>query len=405
MRNWAGNYEYRAHALHEPETVEALQELVAGTQKLRVLGSKHSFTAIGDSDELVSLDRLPKAIDHGDGTVTVPGAMRYGELATELNAHGLALRNLGSLPHISVAGAVATATHGSGDTNGNLATAVAALELVTAGGELHTVARGEPDFDGTVVGLGALGAVTRVTLDVEPFYEVRQRVYEGLTWDALHEHFDAITSCGYSVSVFTLWEESAGRVWVKTRGEPPDEVFGARPADGERNPLPGLDPIHCTPQQGVPGPWSDRLPHFRMGFTPSAGEEIQSEYLVPRRHAHEALEALRRLGHAIRPHLQVAEVRTVAADHLWLSPQHEQDTVGIHFTWKREPEAVVRLAGALEVALAPFDFRPHWGKLFLAGAATIADRYERLPDFLALAQRLDPQQKFGNAWLERHVTG
>jgi len=176
MHNWAGTYEYRAQTVHEPETVEALQELVAKTGKLRVLGSRHSFTAIGDSDELVSLERLSQAIEHGDGTVTVPGAMRHGELATELNACGLALHNLGSLPHISVAGAIATATHGSGDANGNLATAVAALELVTAAGELRTVARGDEDFEGMVVGLGALGAVTRVTLDVEPLYEIRQRV-------------------------------------------------------------------------------------------------------------------------------------------------------------------------------------------------------------------------------------
>ncbi len=304
-----------------------------------------------------------------------------------------------------MAGAVATATHGSGDANGNLATEVAALTLVTSAGETLTVRRGEPDFDGAVVSLGALGAVTHVTLDVEPAYEIRQRVFQDLPWDAVHEHFDAITAAGYSVSLFTSWGDAVDQVWVKSRDEPPEELFGARPATADLHPLPGLDPVNCTPQLGVPGAWSDRLPHFQMGFTPSAGEEIQSEYLVPRADALPALEAVRGLGDAIRPALQVCEIRTVAADRLWMSPQYDRDTVGIHFTWKRDPETVGRLAAAVEVALAPFAPRPHWGKFFLAGAATTADRYERLEDFRGLAGRLDPRGAFRNDWLERHVLG
>ncbi len=402
--NWAGTYAYRARELHRPETLEQLQELVARAPRLRVLGSRHSFTDVGDSDELVTLDDLPRDVVVGDGTVSCGGAVRYGDLAEALHAEDLALHNLASLPHISIAGSIATATHGSGDASGNLATAVAALELVTSGGEVVTAARGDENFEGLVVGLGALGAVTRVTLDVEPAYEIAQRVYEGLTWEALFAHFDEITGAGDSVSVFTLWDERAGSVWVKSRADPSrDELFGALPADGERHPIPGLDPVHCTRQQGVPGRWSDRLPHFQMGFTPSVGEEIQSEYHVARADAVAAIEALRALGGALRPALQVTEIRTVAADRLWLSPQYGQDTVGFHFTWRREPELVGRLVAALEVALAPFAPRPHWGKLFLAGAATIADRYERLPDFMRLAERLDPRGAFRNDWLERHV--
>jgi alditol oxidase len=406
--NWAGTYAYGAQLLHRPETVEQLQELVARAPRVGVLGSRHSFSDIADSAELVALDALPAGVvvDHAAGTVTCGGAVRYGELAETLHAEGVALHNLASLPHISVAGAVATATHGSGDASGNLATAVAGLELVTSDGALVTAARGDDDFDGLVVGLGALGAVTRVTLDVEPDYEIAQRVYEGLTWDALFEHFDEITGSGDSVSVFTRWDEIAGSVWVKSRAASQrDELFGALPASGERHPIPGLDPVHCTRQQAVPGRWSDRLPHFQMGFTPSAGEEIQTEYLVPRAHAVAALQAVRALGDAIRPALQVTEIRTVAADRLWLSPQYGQDTVGIHFTWKREPDLVGRLIAALEVALAPFAPRPHWGKLFLTGAATIADRYERLGDFARLGERLDPRGAFRNDWLERHVLG
>jgi alditol oxidase len=406
MRNWADTYTYRAPTLHRPQTIEELRELVARAPRLHVLGSRNSFNDIGDSDELVTLDDLPADVVFGEGTVTCGGAVRYGELAEALDAEGLALHNLASLPHISVAGSIATATHGSGDASGNLATAVAALELVTSEGEVVTAARGDADFDGLVVGVGALGPVTRVTLDVEPAYEMTQRVYEGLAWDALFEHFDEITAAGDSVSVFTLWDDVAGTVWVKSRAESPrDELFGALPAIGERHPIPGLDPVHCTRQQGVPGRWSDRLPHFQMGFTPSVGEEIQSEHHVPRAHGVAAIEALRALGDAMRPALQVAEIRTVAADRLWLSPQYRQDTVGFHFTWRREPEPVARLVAALEVALAPFAPRPHWGKLFLAGAATIADRYERLPDFARLAERLDPRGAFRNDWLERHIIG
>jgi alditol oxidase len=397
--NWAGSYAYRAKALHRPETLEQLQELVARTPRLRVLGSRHSFSDIGDADELVSLDALPAAVIVDETSVSCGGATRYGELAEALDAKGLALHNLASLPHISVAGAIATATHGSG--TANLATAVAGLELVTSAGEVVSTRRGDPDFDGMVVALGALGVVTRVTLDVEPAYEIRQRVFEELPWDALPDVLDA----AYSVSVFTRWEETAGAVWVKARGEPPDELFGAVPATGERHPIPGLDPVHCTRQQGVPGPWSDRLPHFQMGFTPSAGEEIQSEHVVPREHAVAAIEAVRALGDAIRPALQVCEIRTIAADRLWMSPQYGQDTVGLHFTWKREPELVGRLVAAVELALGPYAPRPHWGKVFFAGAATIADRYERLADFRALAERLDPRGAFRNDWLERHVLG
>jgi xylitol oxidase len=396
MRNWAGNYEYRARTVHRPSTMEELREIVSRAHRIRALGSRHSFSDIGDSDELVTLDALPNEIEVGDGTVTVPAHLRYGDVAERLKPEGLALHNLGSLPHISVAGAIATATHGSGTPN--LATAVAALELVTSSGELVTARRGDPDFDGVVVSLGALGVVTRVTLDVEPAYEIRQRVFEGLPWEAVPDAFGA----GYSVSVFTLWNETADQVWVKSRGEPPAELPGAQPAQADLHPL-GLDPVHATRQLGVPGAWSDRLPHFRMEFTPSAGEEIQSEYLVPREHAVAAIDAVRGLGEALRPALQVAEIRTIDADSLWLSPQYGQDTLGFHFTWKREPELVGRLAGALEVALAPFAPRPHWGKVCLAGSATIADRYERLPDFVRLTERLDPRGAFRNDWLERHV--
>lgn len=413
LRNWAGNHAYRPERLHRPSSLEGLREIVAAAPQIRVLGSRHCFNAIGDARELVTLDDLPAGIvvDRAAGTVSCSGAVRYGALAEALEPEGLALRNLASLPHISVAGAIATATHGSGDTNGNLATAVAALELVTSDGDLVTSARGDADFDGLVVGLGALGAVTRVTLDVEPVYEVRQRVFEGLAWDALFERFDAITASAYSISVFNrLHDAAADQVWIKSRvtdeaEQVRDELFGARAATEERHPILGLDPVNCTPQLGRPGLWSDRLPTFRMGFTPSSGEEIQSEFLIPRAHAVAAIEAVRALAGSIRPLLQVCEIRTMAADRLWLSPQHGRDTIGIHFTWKREQQAVERVLAGIESALAPFGARPHWGKLFLATAADLAPLYDRMADFAALAERLDPRGAFRNRWLETRVLG
>ena len=410
--NWAGNYRYRASTLHRPSSVEHLQEVVANAPRVRVLGSRHSFTDLADSAELVSLEGLPKdvAVDHEAGTVSFSAGLRYGELATELEREGLALANLASLPHISVAGAVATATHGSGNAKGNLATSVASLELATSSGQLLNLSRGDPEFDGLVVGLGALGAVTRLTLDVEPAYQVRQRVFEGLAWDALHERFDEITAAGDSVSVFTRWGEAVDQVWVKGRvtGDPEqvhDDLFGAAAAAVDRHPIIELDPVNCTRQLGVPGPWWDRLPHFRMGFVPSSGEELQSEYLIPRHHAAAAIRAVHALGDVVRPLLQVSELRTVAADRLWMSPQHGQDTVAIHFTWHPDPVAVDRVLVELESALAPFQARPHWGKVFVADATTITLLYERLPDFKRLVDRLDPRGAFRNPWLTNHVLG
>ena len=410
--NWAGNHRYPAEVLHRPGTLDQLRAIVAAAPSVHVLGSRHSFNAIADARELVSLDALPAdiAVDRDAGTVSFSAGLRYGDLAAVLEQEGLALHNLASLPHISVAGAIATATHGSGDANGNLATAVAALELVTSEGDVVTARRGDADFDGMVVHLGALGALTRLTLDVEPDYDVRQRVFEGLEWDALFEHYDEITASGYSVSVFSRWGEATEQVWIKSRvtdapEEVRDELFGAPAATVHRHPILGLDPVNCCPQLGIAGRWSDRLPHFRMGFTPSVGEELQSEYHLPRRHAVDAMRALRPLSAAMRPLNQVTEFRTIAADRLWMSAQYEQDTTAFHFTWVPDQPAVEAVLADMEEALAPFGARPHWGKLFRAEAPAVAPLFPRLPDFAALMERLDPRGAFRTEWLEQRVLG
>jgi xylitol oxidase len=410
--NWSGNYAYRASKLHHPSSLDELRELLAGAASVHALGSRHSFTGIGDAGELVTLDRLGGeiSVDPAAGTVSLPGHVTYAELAQALNREGMALANLASLPHISVAGAVATATHGSGDHKGNLATAVVGLELVTSSGELVVAHQGDEGFDGLVVGLGALGVVTRLTLAVEPYYEMRQRVFDELEWESLFEHFDAITAGGESVSVFHRFGERTEQVWVKRRvdGEEPDAaggLFGASPAGSPRHPIAGADAVNATEQLGVPGPWSERLPHFRSGFTPSSGEEIQSEFFVARSDAVAAIEALLALAPRIRPLLLISELRTIAADELWLSPHYRRPSVGLHFTWKREQSAVEQVLGEVEAALSPFAARPHWAKLFMADAAALAPQYERLTDFRRLREQLDPRGAFDNDWLRRRLFG
>ena len=410
--NWAGNVSYAASSLFLPTTIERLQERVAEAPLIRPLGSMHSFNTVADTTgEQVSLRDLSRAIsiDTDARTVTVSGGARYGDFVEELDSAGWAIHNLASLPHISVAGAVATGTHGSGDRNGSLSSAVAGLEMVTADGSVRTVRRGDDDFDGMVVSLGLLGVVTAVTLDIQPTFEVRQDVYENLAWDALQEDFDAITASGYSVSLFTDWSEPGIRlVWVKSRMDDPrveglgESFFGATRAIREHHPLPDLDAGNTTPQLGSPGAWWSRLPHFRLGFTPSNGEEIQAEYLVPRRDALAAIDALRGIGAKLRPHLFVSEIRTVQADGLWLSPSRGVDCVAMHFTFMRHPE-VADLLPTLDAALAPFGGRPHWGKVFETDPTRFESLYPQLPAFRALAQRLDPAGKFRNEFVDRWV--
>jgi len=414
LKNWAGNFEYSTSRLDHPQTVAQMQELVRQYRKMKVLGTRHCFNRIADSTEhLVSSQNLNNVIslDKQARKVTTGAGIRYGQLAEYLNNNGFALHNLASLPHISVAGACATATHGSGNLNGNLSTAVAALEMVTAAGEIVTISREKnaAEFEGVVVGLGALGVVTKLTLNIQPTYMVRQDVYENLSMDRLANHFDEIMSSGYSVSLFTDWQKkNISEVWIKRRieGERPDlqpEFFGAVPATKNLHPIAELSAENCTEQMGAPGPWHERLPHFRMGFTPSSGKELQSEYFVPRQHAYKAILAVEKLHEQIGPHLLISEIRTVAADNLWMSPCYKQDCATIHFTWKQEWPAVSKLLPEIEKQLAPFNARPHWGKLFTMSPQKLRSLYQKLPDFQQLIAKYDPQGKFINEFLHTNI--
>ncbi|MEV6106148.1 FAD-binding protein [Streptomyces sp. NPDC051940] len=411
LANWAGNVTFSPEQVHRPSSVDELSRIVARSRRLRVLGTGHSFNRIADTDgDLVSLDAMPQTVEinRTARTVRVAAGVRYAELARRLHASGLALPNMASLPHITVAGSVATGTHGSGDANGSLATAVRALELVTADGGRQTLRRVEDStrFEGAVVGLGALGVVTALTLDVVPSYDLAQYVYTDLSLDILLRHFDTITSAGYSVSLFTDWSAPRfGQVWIKY--QPPGRPYfpWAKPAEEQVHPVPGMPAANCTDQLGVPGPWHERLPHFRAEFMPSSGAELQSELLVARSAAPDALRELARLGEAIAPVLQIAEVRTVAPDRLWLSPAYERDTVALHFTWRPDAPAVRPVIDLIESRLARFGPRPHWGKLFSATPRQLRARYPRMDDFLALAAALDPRGKFRNAFLRHALYG
>ena len=410
--NWSGHVAFGASTLEAPATIEELQALLARSPRVHPVGTAHSFNDIADTDGIqVDLGRLPQdvEVDADRAIAWLPAAMRYGTAARILDDQGWAVHNLASLGHISVAGTVSTGTHGSGDANPTLSAMVAGVERVTADGDLEVVDAADPSFPGAVVSLGALGILTRVGVRIEPSFTVRQYVFDDIHHDRVEQEFDHIFSAAYSVSFFTTWSSSRlGQVWMKRRdGTDPSwtshQWMGGHLADGPRHPLPGHDPVHCTEQGGVPGPWHERLAHFRLDFTPSSGDELQTEYLLPRDSAPEALRALGDVSAGIQPLVQVSEVRTMTADDLWLSGAYGRPTVGVHFTWRRTPD-VLPLLPELDALFAHFEGRPHWGKLFSA-TRPLADRYPGFGDFAALVQGADPRGKFRNRFIDEVLDG
>ncbi|HEV2710109.1 MAG TPA: FAD-binding protein [Edaphobacter sp.] len=414
--NWSGNLQYHTDHLLQPATVEEAQQAVKSCTKLRALGARHSFNTIADSNfNQISVKALQHmSIDAKARTVTVGGGVTYGQLAPYIDAQGFAVHNLASLPHVSVAGACATATHGSGNKNGNLSTSVAAMEIVTADGNLVHISR-EKDGDqilGAAVALGGLGVVTATTLDIIPNFQMAQVVYENLSFDQLEHNLEAIFGSGYSVSLFTDWQKNrATQVWIKSRLAPggkadmPALFYGATRATKKLHPVTGHSAENCTEQQGIPGPWYERMPHFRMNFTPSSGAELQSEYFVPRDKGYAAIRAVEELRDHITPHLFVTEFRTIAADNLWMSTCHDRDSMTIHFTWKPDWASVKKVLPLIEAKLAPFDVRPHWAKMFTTQPSHIQKLYEKLPDYQAMLKHYDTNGKFRNDFLNTNIFG
>jgi len=416
LKNWAGNLEYSTSKIDYPKSLEEVQQIVKKHSKLKVLGTRHCFNTIADSKyNFISLREMKKivSLDANAKTVTVEGGIKYGELCPWLNDEGFALHNLASLPHISVAGAITTATHGSGVKNKNLCGPVEALEIVTADGDVINFSKKDGEkFYAAVVGLGAIGVITKVTLNIQPTFMMRQWVYTKMPLQQIKEHFDEIVSSGYSVSLFTDWQnESINEVWIKSlvddasNAEAKKDFFGAAPATKNVHPIIELPAENCTEQMGVPGTWYERLPHFKMGFTPSSGKELQAEYFVPHEHAVEAIQAIQKMGKEIGPHLFISEIRTIDADDFWMSTCYKQPSVTIHFTWKQEWNAVSKLLPAIEKELAPFNAKPHWGKLFTMSPSTLASRHQKMNDFKKVVAEFDSKGKFRNEFLEKNIYG
>jgi alditol oxidase len=415
--NWAGNYEFSTTNVHYPTSVEEIQALVKNSRKVKVLGTRHSFNHIADSEDvLISLRNFNNlvALDRERQTVTVEAGMRYGELGVYLDSEGFAVHNMASLPHITIIGACSTATHGSGAKNGSLATAVSRLEFVTADGEIVTLSR-EKDgeqFNGAVVGLGGLGVVTKLTLDIMPRFDMRQEIYLNIPLTQVADNWDEILDSAYSTSIFTDWQtENHNQIWLKTLVvddtpfEEKPEFFGGTRATKRYHPVADLSAEHCTEQLGIRGSWHDRLPHFTMAAMSNEGNDLQAEYFVPRHHALEAFKVMSELRATLAPVIAISEIRMIAADNLWMSPYYKQDSVAIHFSWQRDLPSVLQVLPIIEERLAPFAARPHWGKLFTMPAKDIQSRYEKLADFRQLLQHYDPQGKFRNAFLDEYIFG
>ena len=400
--NWSGTVTFSDSKTFAPATTAELAEIIATNPKVRARGSAHCFNAIADTDAIsVTFENLPQelVIDKEKQIVTVSAGIKYGELAVALEKRGWALHNMASLPHISVAGAIATATHGSGVGNGNLATAVRGLEVILPDGSFKKINSDSSEFAGYVVGLGVAGIVISVDLAIEPTFNIEQTVYRAMSRETYAANLDEIMSLAYSVSYFTTWAAAGGgEVWAKFRSGSlaPETLFEAYPATSNRHPLPGLNPEPCTEQMAVSGPWHLRLPHFKMEFTPSAGDEIQSEFFVDRKDAPAALAALEKIAPQINEILWVTEIRAIAADELWLSPHYQRDCIGIHFTWKKV-DAVYEFVKVVEAVLAAFNYRPHMGKVYSASPEYIRSVMPKMSDFVRLVKEIDPMNKFGNA--------
>jgi xylitol oxidase len=412
--NWAGNYAYRAEHLDVPSDVDQVKKSILEHARAKALGARHSFNAIADSrEEQISLKHFDQMeLDGSSRTVTVGAGVTYGQLAPYIDSRGFAVHNMASLPHISVVGACATGTHGSGNRNGNLSTAVRAMEMVTADGSMVTLSREKIGdmFPGAVIGLGALGVITKITLEVEPRFQMTQRVYEDLSFSELEHHLDEIFASGYSVSLFTDWQKHrATQVWIKQRSDQDKgaqvDFYGAKPATRKMHPIADHSAESCTEQMGIPGPWYERLPHFKMNFTPSSGAELQTEYFVPRAKGFEAIRAVEQLRDQITPHLFITEFRTIAADQLWMSPAYQRDSMAIHFTWKPEWPEVKKILPQIEEKLAPFGARPHWAKLFTMKPTVFEGQYSRLNEYRGLVKRYDPNGRFRNDFLDTNVFG
>jgi alditol oxidase len=415
VSNWSKNQSFKFRKIFYPTSTDEIVSIVKSAKKVKVIGTAHSFNTSAAADDgyeeetdLICLSNLcvNPILDEEKKTITVSAGSKFGEIFhwISINAPNFALHNSASLPHISVGGAIATATHGSGVKHGNLSSAVVSLELIKANGEIMNISRETKgsEFDGYIVHLGCLGVVTRVTLSLVSAFNIRQDCFVCLDFDIALQNIDEILSSGYSVSLFTTWSNRLfEQVWRKST---PDTVFETETFFGSKKAITKIHPCDqspecCTEQLGQVGPSYERLPHFKFEFQPSVGDELQSEFFIARADAAAALEAIMSLSKVISPLLFITEVRSIASDKLWMSTAYDRESVAIHFTWKPLWNEVQKVLPMIEIALEKFSARPHWGKLFSHKAETISLIYPKINDFAALREQLDPEAKFVNKFL------
>jgi len=411
--NWAGNVKYEGELFH-PSSLGEIQNLIRGASGVKVVGGRHSFSAVANTrpeGTLLSLDSFKTIsnVDRARLTVDVGAGVKYSDLCPVIARQGFTVENTASVLPINVVGASATGTHGSGTQS--LAAQITGLQFVNGKGELVRLSQKDGnDFSLTVVGLGGFGVVTGVTMKVVPNFEMRQRVWEEMPFDQFLKHFDKIMKAGYSVSAFTTWRgDTVSEVWVKRRATdgdsaPGSEWYGAKPAPRDRHPIVTMDPTPCTPQMGVVRQAWEILPHFRPDKPPSSrGHERHSEYSVPEKDAVAAMRALHAVGDKIGRALQISEIRTVKEDNLALSVAYRRPSVLLHFTWTENDADVTKAIPVVEEALRPFQPRPHWGKMSHLRGAELRENFPKLDDFRKFCEKHDPAGRFRNSFLDKSV--
>ncbi|KAI1700234.1 d-arabinono-1,4-lactone oxidase domain-containing protein [Ditylenchus destructor] len=361
LHNWGNNFRFSTQNIQYPTSVEEVQQIVRNANKLRVVGTRHSFSKIADSPNTMLSTLALKNIIGFDPTVpsiTVQAGITY----TDLNPF---------LPN-----------YGPND----------------------------PELKAIAVGLGAFGVITQVELEVEPTFNLTNYVFVNMPEQDIYDHFDEIENLGYSVQLFTdfstpgVWDQ----VWVWVRSDENSNVgnmqnlYGATRTHEQVTAIEALPPTYLM-EQGKEQPWYYGLVDYHLGLSGFDGAEIQSEYFMPYENAIPAIQAVSNFSDLIAPRVYTMLIRTIKGDDLWMSESFNETTVAIHFTWKPNMTAVMEVLPQIEQALLPYGARPHWGKVFAQGPETYLHRYPKLNQWKQLAETLDPTHKFRNKFLEDTV--
>lgn len=401
LHNWGGNFNYSTQNIQYPRSVAEVQQIVKNAGKLRVVGSRHSFSKIADSEcTMLSTIGLNKIIGINGSipSVTVQGGLTYTDLLTSLNTAGFALPNLASLAEISVGGAASTNAHGTGVANQALANHIRSMEIVLANGSLLTIGPNDPRLKGMAAGLGAFGVVTQLELKLVPAFNITTYTYVNMPVQNSYENFAALQNMGFGVLLVNMF--TAPDAWNIAI------VYARSDANNTAMLTSNLFGGTLVSQTTQPS-YLALLSIAQIGLSGVDGNEIQTEYFVPISKAVEAIKAVTAVANStnIFPSLATAFViRTIASDDLWMSEYYGNDTmVAIHFSWQNNVTAVEAVLPQLERAMIPYGARPHWGKMFTMEPEDFLPHYPKVNEFKKLAEQLDPKGKFRNEFLEENV--